>query len=110
MKTFTQDGNVLSFAAPYAVASGAGFQVGSLFAVAQTAAASTAAVEGCIIGTFTLAKLTGTAWTMGAPIYWDDSAKLCTLVVSTNKLIGYAAALLGEASAKATGSVLVRGL
>ena len=37
---YLQDGDVLNFTAPYAVASGGGFLVGSLFAVALSAAAS----------------------------------------------------------------------
>lgn len=90
MKNYVQRGDTLTLIAPYTVVSGAGMLVGSLFAVAQTAAASGAAVEGDIDGVYDLVKLAGTAWTQGARIYWDDTAKNCTVVSSTNKLIGVA--------------------
>lgn len=107
MKNFTQKGDVLSLTAPYAVASGAGFLVGSIFAVATAAAGNGAPVEGMTRGVFTLAKTTGAAWTVGQRLYWDDTAKTVTGTASTNKLIGVAAAAAG--SADATGSVLLTG-
>jgi predicted RecA/RadA family phage recombinase len=90
MKNFIQDGNVLPLTAPRAVAAGEGFQVGSLFAVATAAAASSAAVEGCITGVYSLTKVSAQAWTVGAAIYWDNTAFNCTTTVGSNKLIGYA--------------------
>ena len=73
MKNFIQNGDVLPLLAPRAVAAGEGFQVGSLFAVATAAAASGAAVEGCITGVYSLTKVSAQAWTVGAAIYWDLS-------------------------------------
>ncbi|WP_232302452.1 capsid cement protein [Elstera litoralis] len=46
MKNHVQIGDTLPFTAPYAVAAGAGFQVGGLFAVAVNAAANGAPVQG----------------------------------------------------------------
>lgn len=107
MKNFVQPGNVISVAAPYNVASGAGLLVGSLFGVATTAALNGAAVEAAVTGVFDLAKVSAQAWTAGALIYWDDTAKLATTTASTNKLIGVAAA--GAANPSATGRVRLNG-
>lgn len=90
MKNFVQPGNSLALAAPRAVASGEGFQVGSIFAVALHAAASGATVEGACEGVVTLAKVSAQAWTVGVAIYWDNTAFNCTTTVGSNKLIGYA--------------------
>lgn len=95
MKNFVQPGDVLPLTAPYALATaGLGFLVGSIFAVALSAAENGAAVEGAVSGVFDLAKATGTAWTVGVRIYWDDTAKNCTTnaAAGANKLIGVAVA------------------
>lgn len=105
MKNFIQPGDVVSVTAPAAVASGAGVLVGSLFGVATHTAANAAAVEIATKGVFTLAKATGQAWTVGARIYWDDTAKNCTTTAGTNKLIGVA--LAAAASGDTTGTVLL---
>ena len=66
MKNFVQTGDVLSLLAPYDVAAGAGFKVGSIIAVATSAALSGAAVEGAVVGVFDVAKVSAQAWTVGA--------------------------------------------
>jgi len=91
MKNFVQPGDVIPAVAPYALATaGLGCLVGSLFGVGVTSAQNGAAVELAIKGVFDLVKATGQAWTYGARIYWDDTAKNCTTTASTNKLIGVA--------------------
>lgn len=90
MKNYLQGDDRVTVTAPYAVASGAGCLVGSIFGVAAAAIASGAKGIVVLEGVFTLAKATGAAWTEGARVYWDDSAKNCTLTASTNKLIGVA--------------------
>ena len=105
MKNFVQTSEKLLVTAPYAVASGVGCLVGSLFGVAEGAAASGAQVNLVLDGVVDLAKLAGTAWTVGAKVYWDDTAKNCTLVSSTNKLVGVAAA--AAQSADVAGRVLL---
>lgn len=105
MKNFVQPGNQLTLVAPYAVASGAGCLVGSLFGVAVGSALIGASVEVALSGVYTLAKATGAAWTQGQRIYWDDVAKNCTGVVGTNKLVGVATA--AAAAGDAIGDVLL---
>lgn len=103
MKNYVQDGRQLTVPAPYAVASGVGCLVGSLFGVTVGAAAINDPVEIQTDGVFIMAKATGAAWTVGARIYWDDAAKNCTTTASTNKLVGVAAA--AAASGDTTGNV-----
>ena len=107
MKSFVQHGDVLSFAAPYAVASGAPFQVGSLVAVAVAAAAIGAAVEGMTEGVYSLPKVTAQAWAVGDKIYWDDTAKLMTTTALNNALVGAATAVAVNPST--TGTVYLDG-
>jgi len=93
MKNFIQDGDTVSVAAPYDVASGGGALVGSLFGVAVDAATSGNAVQLKTSGVFTLPKATGQAWTVGAKLYWNDTNKNCTTTASGNTLIGVALAV-----------------
>ncbi|GAA0569518.1 DUF2190 family protein [Caenispirillum bisanense] len=106
MRNFVQAGSVLTLPAPYAVASGTGFLVGSLFAVAASDAATGAEVEGCTQGVYLLPKVAGEAWAIGAKVYWDDAAKTCTTVATDNTLIGVAV----QAGAGSTGTVRLNGV
>lgn len=107
MKNFVQNGAVVTLAAPYAVSSGDGALVGSIFGVAQADAESGADVPLVRTGVFTLAKTSAQAWTVGAKIYWDNSAKVCTTTASGNTLVGTATA--AAANPSATGEVLLDG-
>lgn len=91
MKNYIQPGEKITVPAPDAVASGDGVLVGSLFGVAATAAASGDDVTIVRKGAFGMKKLSAQAWTVGAKVYWDDTAKQCTTVATSNTLIGYAA-------------------
>lgn len=106
MKSFIQKGDVLTFVAPYAVASGAPFKVGGLVAVAVNAAALGGAVEGKTEGVFALPKVSAQAWAVGDKIYWDDTAKLMTNV-SGGTLCG--AATVAAVNPSATGTVYLDG-
>ena len=102
MKNYIPDGDVLTVATPAAVLSGAGVLVGSLFGVACGDAAGGADVEIQTEGVFQMAKATGAAWTVGARLYWDDTAKNLTTTASTNKLV--AIAVVAAASGDAVGT------
>lgn len=91
MKNFVQPGHRLTLPAPYDVASGGGFKVGSIVAIAAYAAASGADVEGVREGVFTHAKTSAQAWTQGATLYWDDTNKVFTTTASGNTKAGVAA-------------------
>jgi len=103
MKNFIMEGKTITLTAPYAVTSGQGLLVGSIFGVACADAAISTEVETLLDGVFTLAKATGAAWTVGALIYWDNTAKNCTTTAASNKLIGVAQA--AAASGDAVGNV-----
>ena len=105
MKNFVGRGENITLTAPYAVPSGGGFLVGSLFAVASEAAANAATVVGVVKGEFSLTKNTGEAWTVGAKIYWDNTNKRCTTTSTSNTLIGVAIA--AALSADTVGTVLL---
>ncbi|KAB1086483.1 DUF2190 family protein [Neorhizobium galegae] len=107
MKNYIQPGSTVTVAAPANVLSGAGVLVGTLFGVACGDALSAADVEIKTDGVFELNKLSAQAWTVGAAIYWDNTAKECTTVTTSNTLIGKALAVAANPSS--TGIVRLNG-
>lgn len=107
MKNYVQEGDNLTLTAPYDVLSGAGFLVGSIFAVASYDALSGAEVEGVTEGVFTLKKTSALAITAGAKVYWDNTAKEVNVTSAGNTLIGVA--VLAAANPSATGTFRLNG-
>lgn len=107
MKNYVQDGDTLSLVAPYDRLSGQGMLVGSIFGVAAVDALSGASVEAEVDGVFDIEKVSAQAWTAGALIYWDDTAKNATSVSTSNKLIGVA--VQAAANPSSTGRVRLNG-
>ncbi len=109
MKNYVQAGKTLSLAAPYAVSSGGGALVGSIFGVAASDVAGGAEGEFQVEGVFDLARETGadTAWSVGDLIYWDNTNKRATKTSTGNKLIGVA--VKAAADTDATGRVRLNG-
>lgn len=103
MKNFVQAGNVLSLIAPYALTSGDGFQVGTLFAVATSDALVDEVVEGSTVGVYALTKKASDVVTQGLDLYWDNTNKEVTITASTHLKIGQAT--LAAAGADATVNV-----
>lgn len=103
MINYIQPGDTLPLVAPYAVASGAGVKVGSLFGVACNAAMAGAPVEVKRTGCFVLPCVPADVLPAGGKVYWDDTAKTCTATAGTNMLVGAAI----EAKAAAVTSVRV---
>ena len=68
MKNFVAVGNILTLPAPAALASGHGALIGSIFGVAQNAAASGEDVAILVTGVFELPKAASQAWTLGAKV------------------------------------------
>jgi len=99
MKNFVQPGDIVTVTAPADVSSGTIVVVGTLFGVAATDAESGAAVEIKTSGVFALPKTSAQAWTEGAKIYWDGTAKEATTVSTSNTLIGHAVAAAANPSA-----------
>jgi predicted RecA/RadA family phage recombinase len=107
MKNFVQPGAQVRVTAPYNTAAGQGVLVGSLFGIAADAALSTEEVEIVTEGVFDIAKAASQAWTVGARIYWDDSARVATTAAAAgaNKLIGVAMAAVGSGAGETIGRV-----
>lgn len=98
MRNYKQDGVALDLVAPTGgVVSGNVYKIGSLIVVAAADAAQGATFVGYRLGVYTLPKATG-AWTQGALLYWDDTAKNVTTTATSNSKIGVAsaAALSGD--------------
>jgi predicted RecA/RadA family phage recombinase len=105
MRNYIQPGHVLTLLAPYDVASGDGLLVGSIFGVASGDALSGAEVEMQLTGVVDLAKTASQAWTAGAKVYWDNTAKRATNVASGNTLIGVAVLAVGSGAEETVGRV-----
>ena len=99
MKNYVQPGNTITLTAPYAVTSGDGLLVGSIFGVAAGTAAVGEAVEAALTGVYDLKKVASQAWAAGDKVYWDNTAKEATKTTTSNTLIGVAVvAVAGGAS------------
>ena len=109
MKTYIQPGHAITLLAPYAVASGDGLLVGAIFGVASHDAASGAEVETQLTGVLDLAKVASQAWTAGAKVYWDNTAKRVTNVASGNTLVGVAVLAVGSGADEVVGRVRLNG-
>lgn len=90
MKNFRQTGDVVTVPAPADYLSGAGVLVGKLFGVNSYDVKSGDDAEIKVNGVFELPKTSAQAWTVGADIYWDDTAKVATTTTTSNTLIGKA--------------------
>ena len=84
----SQEGDTLTVVAPYALTSGDGCLVGSLFGVANTTVASGATVEITLEGVFPITALSTDTATVGTKAYWDNAAKKITAVLTANTLVG----------------------
>jgi predicted RecA/RadA family phage recombinase len=109
MKNYFQPGKTLTLTAPYAVTSGDGLLVGSIFGVAAGDAASGATIEAALTGVFDLTKIGSQAWTVGAKVYWDDTNKRCTTVATDNTLIGVAVEAVAGGAGDTIGRVRLNG-
>lgn len=67
MKNYVQPGNTITLTAPYAVASGDGLLVGSIFGIAAGAAALGEPVETALVGVFDITKVGSQALDRRAP-------------------------------------------
>ena len=109
MKTYSQDGETLTFTAvsPGAV-SGTGQKIGDILVIATMTAATGVLFTGQRTGVVTHAKVSAQAWTEGQQINWDNTARLMTTVTTGNFKVGVAAA--AAANPSATGVVVLSGV
>jgi len=104
MKNYVQPGNTITLTAPYAVVSGDGLLVGSIFGVAAGSAALGETVEASLVGVFDLKKVASQAWAAGDKVYWDNTNKEATKTATGNTAVGVAI----EAVAGGAGDVIGR--
>lgn len=109
MKNYVQPGNTITLTAPYAVTSGDGLLVGSIFGVAAGTAALGDPVETALEGVYDLKKVASQAWAVGDKIYWDNTAKNTTKTLTSNTLIGVATDVVAGGAADLIGRVRLNG-
>ena len=109
MKNYVQPGNTITLTAPYAVASGDGLLVGSIFGVASGTAALGETVEAALTGVYDLKKVASQAWAAGDKVYWDNTAKEATKTTTSNTLIGVATEVVAGGAGDVVGRVRLTG-
>lgn len=93
MKTYTEDGDVLTLTAPTGgVVSGTAYLIGSLVVIALETVAQTLAFPALVVGCADVTKVAEETWTEGLKIYFDESEVKFTLDsdTGTNPLVGVA--------------------
>lgn len=111
MNNFVKPGKVVTRTAPMGgVTSGTPYLIGSLLVVATVDAAAGDPFEGLAVGVITGVKPGSQAWTEGAKIYWDDSAKKFTTTAGGNTLVGVADAAVGAGAGEVAGDVRLDGV
>lgn len=109
MKNFVQHGDTLDMTAPAGgVIGGTAYLIGALFGVAVASADAGVKFSFRLVGVYTLPKATGEAWTEGAIVYWDNTAKKLTTTSEGNTKVGTAAS--AAASGDSTGVARLNGV
>lgn len=100
MNNFQSNCHTQNLTAPYAVASGGGALIGSIFGVAKVAIAAGTRGPFLLEGKVELPK-DGAAAAEGAKAYWDNTNRVVTATAAGNTLIGAftTARLAGDARA-----------
>ena len=105
MKNFIGVGNRVTVTAAAVTTSGQPVLIGSLFGIAENAAAISEPLVLVINGIYDLTKTASQAWTVGQLIYWDVATSRVTNVVATNKLVGVAVLAVGAGAGEIVGRV-----
>ena len=100
---YVQKGNLIDYTPTSAVAAGDVVILGTLCGIANLDIPANTLGALALTGVFEIVKATG-AITVGAKVYWDNSAKNVTTTASSNTAIGVAFAEAGSSDA----TVLVR--
>ncbi len=102
--TQKNSGRTIDLAAPYDRTAGEAALIGAIFGVAKNTVLSGASCPWECEGTFSLAKTSAQAWTLGQKLYYDPATKLMTNVAGSLLYVGTAA----EVAANPSGTGLVR--
>lgn len=111
MKTFVQEGEILSVLAPANVVAGQMLRVGLLAGVALNDALSGAPVNIATEGVYDVTKAGSQAWTVGAAIYGVGTTTLVATTATTtgNILLGVAVAAVGSGAGETVGRIRLNG-
>lgn len=96
---YVQPGDTLTIPAPADVVSGGVVIAGEIIGIAQGDALTGAPVDVALSDVWELAKVGANNFTLGASVYWDDTANLATTTASGNTKIGVAVATGGASTA-----------
>lgn len=102
--TRIQTGNVIEHASATALARGEVVRIGHLVGVATQGLTSTDIAQGRkasidLEGVFEVVKKTGTAWTVGAALYWSDADEDFHAVATGRFFAGFAVEAAGSSVA-----------
>lgn len=110
-RTYIAPGDVLTLTAPTGgVVAGTAYLIGGLLVIAQTTAAQTLPFDAYVTGVHSVTKVGSQAWTEGAVVYWDNSAKNFTTVSTANYRAGIAVVAVGSGAGETVGVVRLNGL
>ncbi len=105
MKTFVQDGDVLTLTPAADVAAGVGYLFGTgLFGVAVAAVANGAAGSFLTDGVVTIGKTSALAIAVGDRVFWDATNKVVNKTTTAQQCVGIAV----EAAANPSATVKIK--
>lgn len=87
-KNFIQNGDMLTLTLGVAIASGQATLVGKIFGVAQGTYAADEAGEYATNGVYSITARAADTASIGAPLYWDATAKQLTTTAASNTRVG----------------------
>ncbi len=108
---YLQPGDIMEFTAPSGgVTAGTGVLIGALLVMPMDDADEGDSFRGAATGVWSHAKAASQAWTEGAVVYWDDTAKVFTTAATTgNYRAGVAAEAVAGGAGDTTGKVRLDG-
>jgi predicted RecA/RadA family phage recombinase len=108
---YIQPGDVLELTAPTGgVTRGAGVLIGDILVIPMDSAAVGEKFRGKTTGVFSHAKAASQAWTEGAIVYWDNTAKNFTTTATANRRAGVAVEAVAGGAGDTTGKVRLDGI
>lgn len=110
-QNFLAPGEHLTLTAPSGgVVSGSVYKIGTLIVVAMISAAAGSPFTAATCGVWSYAKADSQAWTEGAAVYWDDTAKNFTTTSSGNTKAGVAVEAVASTAGLVIGKVRLNGI
>jgi len=99
MKTFVEEGEVLTLAPGADVASGIGYLFGTLFGVSVGTALNGVAAPFAVSGVVTIGKTSALAISVGDRLFWDATNKVVNKTTTAQQQVGVAVEAAANPSA-----------